>query len=236
MPIRAVLFDAGATLLYPDPPVEEVYARVFADDGAQFSPERLRDALAETWVEIQRDNRGDRYGGVRGEPAFWRDFLTRVRSLLDGGGISDEAFGSLASHFRRAEAWRVYPDVLPTLERLAESGVALAVVSNWDSYLPRLLELSGLSPFFRTVSVSAIEGTGKPAPEIFRRTCERLAIETGHALHVGDSLREDFDGARGAGLSALLLDRQDRHPGMADRIRSLSEIPEVLIRSAPSAR
>jgi putative hydrolase of the HAD superfamily len=114
--------------------------------------------------------------------------------------------------------------------------VALAVVSNWDSFLPRLLELSGLSPFFRTVSVSAIEGTGKPEPEIFRRTCERLAIETRDALHVGDSLREDFDGARGAGLSALLLDRNDRHPGMADRIRSLSEIPEVLIRSAPSAR
>ena len=130
----------------------------------------------------------------------------------------------------------MYPDVLPTLERLSESGVALAVVSNWDSFLPRLLELRGLAPFFRTVSVSAIEGTGKPDAEIFRRTCERLAVEPGDALHVGDSLREDFDGARGAGLSALLLDRTDQHPGMADRIRSLSEIPEVLIRSAPSVR
>jgi len=192
--------------------------------------------LTETWIEIQRDNRGDRYGGVRGEPAFWRDFLTRVRRLLDGGGISDEAFGSLAAHFRGAEAWRVYPDVFPTLERLSESGVALAVVSNWDSFLPRLLEMQGLSPFFRTVSVSAIEGTGKPDPEIFRRTCERLAIDAGDALHVGDSLREDFDGARAAGLAALLLDRKDQHPGVADRIRSLSEIPEVLIRSASSVR
>jgi putative hydrolase of the HAD superfamily len=234
--IRAVFFDAGATLLYPDPPVEEVYARVFSDDGARFSPERLRDALTATWIEIQRENPGDRYGGVRGEPAFWRDFLTRVRSLLDGGAISDAAFAKLASHFRQAEAWRVYPDVLPVLDELSESGLALAVVSNWDSFLPDLLELRGLSGYFRTISVSAIEGMGKPDPEIFLRTCARLSIKAGDALHVGDSLREDFDGARGAGVSAVLLDRKDQHPEIPERIRSLSELPEVLIRSAPSAR
>lgn len=228
MRIRAVLFDAGATLLYPDPPVEEVYARVFAEDGARFSPGQLRDALTATWIEIQRDNRADRYGGVRGEPAFWRDFLTRVRRLLDGGAISDAAFAKLASHFRQAEGWRVYPDVLPTLERLAESGLALAVVSNWDSFLPDLLKLRGLSGFFRTISVSAIEGTGKPEPEIFLRTCARLSIAAGDALHVGDSLREDFDGARGAGLSALLLDRKDQHPDCDKRIRSLAELPARL--------
>ena len=31
---------------------------------------------------------------------FWRDFLTRVRRLLDGGTVSDEAFERLARHFR----------------------------------------------------------------------------------------------------------------------------------------
>ncbi|HEY1434291.1 MAG TPA: hypothetical protein VGG65_02890, partial [Thermoanaerobaculia bacterium] len=43
--VRAVFFDAGATLLYPDPPVEEVYGRIFADDGARFTAGALRDAL-----------------------------------------------------------------------------------------------------------------------------------------------------------------------------------------------
>jgi len=33
--IRAVCFDAGATLLHPDPPVEEIYGRVFREDGAR---------------------------------------------------------------------------------------------------------------------------------------------------------------------------------------------------------
>jgi putative hydrolase of the HAD superfamily len=224
--IRAVFFDAGATLLYPDPPVEEVYGRVFADDGTRFTPERLRDALADTWAAVQSEKGSDRYGGVRGEPEFWRDFLTRVRARLDGGSLSGASFEALASHFRRPEAWRLYPDVLPILARLTEAGRALAVVSNWDSFLPRLLESHGLSRYFRTVSVSAIEGTGKPEAEIFRRTCARMAVSPEEVLHVGDSPRDDYEGARGAGLRALLLDREDRHPHVAERIRSLSELAE----------
>jgi putative hydrolase of the HAD superfamily len=244
--ISAVFFDAGATLLYPDPPVEEVYGRVFAGDGALVTSDRLREALAATWIALQSEEKvaGDRYGGVRGEAEFWRGFLGRVRSRLDGGRVSDSAFDALASHFRRPDAWRVFPDVVPILERLTAEGVALAVVSNWDSFLPQLLDGHGLTRFFRTVSVSAIEGTGKPEAEIFRRTCARLAVAPGAVLHVGDSPRDDYEGARGAGLRAVLLDRDDRHPHIAERIRSLAEIAEIagrvedarhLIRSAPTS-
>lgn len=222
--VRSVFFDAGATLLYPDPPVEVVYGRIFAEDGARFTAAELRDALTTTWIEIQREKPGDRYGGVRGEPAFWRDFLGRVRSLLDGGPLSDTAFAELARHFRDPAVWAVYPDVLPTLEALVERRVPLAVVSNWDSYLPRLLELRDLSRFFRTVTVSAIEETGKPDAEIFRRTCERMRVDPGEALHVGDSLRDDFHGARAAGLQAVLLDRRDEHRDVAERIGSLAQL------------
>jgi putative hydrolase of the HAD superfamily len=170
---------------------------------------------------------------VRGEPDFWRAFLGRVRLLLDGGPLSEEAFARLARHFREPGVWAVYPDVVPTLEALAERGIPLAVVSNWDSYLPRLLELQGLSRFFRTVSVSAIEETGKPGAEIFRRTCERMAVEAGEALHVGDSLRDDFYGARAAGLQAVLLDRRDDHRDVPERIASLAELPARLPDAAP---
>jgi putative hydrolase of the HAD superfamily len=169
---------------------------------------------------------------VRGEPDFWRDFLGRVRRRLDGGPLSEEAFLRLALHFREREAWTVFPDVVPTLDTLSRGGLALAVVSIWDSHLPRLLELCGLSRYFRTVSVSAIEETGKPEAEIFRRTCARLGVEASSALHVGDSLRDDYEGARGAGLEAVLLDREDEHPGIPHRIRSLAELPE---RIAPGA-
>jgi len=222
--IRAVCFDAGATLLHPDPPVEEVYARAFREDGCRFSPDQMREALVRAWAKVQAEPARDRYGGVTGEEAFWRHFLGGVRASLDGGAVSDEAFGRLATHFRDPGSWVVYGDVLPTLEELASRGLALAVISNWDSHLPRLLEALRLAPFFRVVSVSAIEATGKPDPEIFRRTCQRLGVAPSEALNVGDSPLDDVEGARAAGLTALLLDRDGRHVRAPERIHSLSEV------------
>lgn len=224
--IRAVLFDAGSTLLYPDPRVEAVYAREFAKDGASFSSEEVARALARAWEDVQA---ADRYGGVAGEPEFWRAFLDRVRGLLDGARVSPECFARLAQHFRTPSSWGTYEDVASALDVLEERGFLLAIVSNWDSHLPALLESLDLSRRFRVVAVSATEETGKPQPEIFWRTCARLQVSAAEALHVGDSLREDYEGAQAAGLSPLLLDRQDRHAGIAKRIRSLLELPDLLV-------
>jgi putative hydrolase of the HAD superfamily len=226
--IRAVLFDAGATLVHPSPPVEDIYARELAADGAAFTRVQLDSALSRAWEEVHAETSADRYGGVRGEAAFWQAFLNRVRGSLDGGVVSGECFARLARHFRSPSAWAVYPDVLETLSALERRGLSLAIVSNWDSHLPALLEALDLAPRFRAVAVSAIEETGKPDAEIFRRVCARLELPPVACLHVGDSRREDYEGARGAGLNALLLDRQGRHTDVEDRIESLIEIPERL--------
>jgi putative hydrolase of the HAD superfamily len=226
--IRAVLFDAGATLVHPDPPVEAIYAREFAIDGVTFTQESLMQALTRAWEEVHASPETNRYGGVSGETDFWLSFLNRVRSFLDGGSVSVAAFERLARHFRNAAAWAIYDDVPATLEELIRRDLKLAIVSNWDSHLPRLLAALGLDRYFSVVAVSAIEETGKPGAEIFHRACRRVGVEPAEALHVGDSVTEDFQGARRAGLSALLLDRLDRHPEITDRIVSLAELPDRL--------
>jgi putative hydrolase of the HAD superfamily len=208
--------------------VEEIYARELAADGARFTAGELSAALEGAWADVQRRAAGDRYGGVRGEPEFWRAFLSRVRGSLDGGEVSAEAFGRLSKHFHDPASWSIYPDVPDTLDRLGAAGLPMAIVSNWDSHLPALLAGLGLASRFEAVLVSAIEQSGKPDREIFHRACLRLKVPPAQALHVGDSLREDYEGARRAGLEALLLDRTGRHEGAPDRIRSLSEVPARL--------
>lgn len=233
--IRAVLFDAGATLVHPDPPVEEVYARELAADGCGASREEVARALGLAWDEVRLDGAANRYGGVKGEGAFWRAFLDRVRGSLDGGRMSEEAFGRLARHFRDPGSWAIYYDVAPTLDALAARGFSLAVVSNWDSHLPSLLEALDLGRRFATLAVSAIEETGKPGAAIFHRACARVGVAPAEALHVGDSLAEDYEGARAAGLAALLLDRHGLHPDVADRIASLEELKSSAILRAPAS-
>ena len=139
-----------------------------------------------------------------------------------------EVFARLSAHFRDPNSWAVFAAVRGTLVELQSRGLALSVVSNWDSNLPSLLEALGLAGSFRVISVSSIEGTGKPEPDIFLRTCERLDLSPAEVLHVGDSLVEDYGGAGSAGLRALLLDRDSRHLDFLERIATLADLPRFL--------
>jgi putative hydrolase of the HAD superfamily len=145
------------------------------------------------------------------------------------GALPPELLPVLVRHFREPGNWRVYPEVPGVLAALRAAGLKLFVVSNWDSSLPDLLAALGLSPFFDGMLVSALFGTSKPAPAIFEEAVRRAGVPAADVLHVGDSLHDDYDGARAAGLAALLVDRRGRAPAGVDAVRSLEEIlPRVL--------
>lgn len=133
----------------------------------------------------------------------------------------------MIAHFLSPGSWRVYPDVVPALERLRAQGLSLGVISNWDSTLASLLEAHGLAGYFEAILISAIEETGKPGAEIFRRACRRVGADAREVLHVGDSLEEDYLAASRAGLQAILLDRGGKHKEIPARITALTELPSL---------
>lgn len=109
-------------------------------------------------------------------------------------------------------------------------------MSNWDSTLPELLDRLDLTRRLDGVVVSALVGASKPAPEIFETALAAAGVAAHEALHVGDSPADDYEGALGAGLPALLLDRAGlAHEGI-ESIRSLREIlPRVAMPDAEDA-
>lgn len=110
------------------------------------------------------------------------------------------------------------------LDALRARGLKLLVVSNWDSKLPALLDRLDLTRHFDAVVVSALVGASKPAREIFETALSVAGVAAHEALHVGDSPSEDYEGARAAGLPALLLDRAGVAGDGFETIRSLQEI------------
>ncbi len=108
-------------------------------------------------------------------------------------------------------------------------------MSNWDSSLPDLLAALGLAPYFDGLLVSAVFGASKPAPAIFEEAVRLAGVPAAAVLHVGDSMHDDYDGARAAGLAALLVDRHRRAPAGVDAVASLEEIlPRILTGGAPA--
>jgi putative hydrolase of the HAD superfamily len=97
--------------------------------------------------------------------------------------------------------------VIPVLENWNRLHLKLSVLSNFDSRLYTVLEVLNLAKYFSTVTISTEVNAAKPQPEIFIAALEKYRCEPHLAWHIGDSFKEDYQGAIGVGLNAIWLDR-----------------------------
>jgi putative hydrolase of the HAD superfamily len=225
MPVEAVFFDAGNTLIYPHPSVGEVYAAALAKGGIAADGEEMERRFRLSFRDLQSE-RGDL------SPMEWWRRIVR-RSFEPFGRLErfDEAFRRLWDYFGRPEAWRIYDDVLPTLDALDARGVRIGLISNWDWRLRPMLAGMGLLRRMRWTVISCEAGAEKPDRAIFRRALGLSGLAPGDLIHVGDSLEDDALGAARAGLQGFWLCR-DSAPGPAPEgvrtLRSLAELPGLL--------
>jgi putative hydrolase of the HAD superfamily len=231
-----VLLDAGDTLLGPRGSFGAVYARVLAGLGVDLPAADWESGLRATWLEVNRTIPAgvDRYGfWAGGEAEYWARFvegvLERTPGLTRDGALARRALDPLRDAFRDPSVWEVFADVVPVLESLAASGARLAIVSNWDSRLPQLLERLALAPYFDAVVVSHLEGIEKPHPDLFLRAVTRLGGRPRDALHVGDVPELDEAGARAAGIASALVDRRGRLPVGSGAMRDLTPLPGIVL-------
>ncbi len=192
--VRALLLDAGGTLLHPAEPVAETYARVARRHGVQAPVARVRDgfrrAFAAPWP-------GLRYVGD-GRP-FWR-FV-----VAEATGSADPAlFEALYAHYAQPDAWRVDPAGRAGLGAVRRRGGRTAVVSNWDTRLGPLLAELGLVDLLDAVVISAEVGAEKPDPAPVRAALSALSVAPGEALMIGDG-PADRSAAEAAGVRAWIL-------------------------------
>ncbi len=124
---------------------------------------------------------------------------------------------------------RPFDDTMPALQALEGIGMPMAVISNFGPHLRELLARLGLLRFFDLVIVSAEVGVAKPDPRIFDLLVEKVGGPRQRLLYVGDHIGDDIEGARGAGLDAVLIDRRSREPeALCPRISSLLELKDYV--------
>ncbi|MGE3309703.1 MAG: HAD-IA family hydrolase [Limisphaerales bacterium] len=212
--IEAVTFDVGGTLIAPHPSVGAIYARVAARHGNRgLSEDILNQRFAAAWSHARPFQHG------REE---WARLVDRVFDGLVRQPPSLTFFPELYAEFSKAGSWRVFEDVVPTLESLAALGLDLGIISNWDDRLRPLLRDLRLDRYFSSILVSCETGFAKPSPVIYQEALRRLGRPASSVLHVGDELQDDFAGATTAGFSALHLRRET--PPADLQIQSLSEV------------
>ena len=219
MRFRAVLFDAAETLFTTRGSVGEIYAGIARQYGSQAATEAIQAAFA-------RHFRGAGPVSVQEQKQWWKDIVYRVFS--DVGMIEDfdAFFDNVFDKFRDSQGWMLFPETVEVLEELKQLGLKLGIISNFDTRIYSVLGSLGIRQFFDAVTTSSETGFHKPDREIFESATRALSVPASAILMVGDSPQDDVEAAIGAGLQAVLIDRQNRHRtlGHLHRISSLKDV------------
>jgi putative hydrolase of the HAD superfamily len=230
-----VLFDAGETLLRPEPSFPELIVRLLRARGVEVShdePAWIDTALGSVFRAMDDlvVNREQFSTSTERSRAFWTEIYTRLLAEL-GVDDPDAAHATyLYGEFSNPKHYALFPDALPALHELAAGGYTLGVVSNFESWLLTLLDRLGVAPLMSVVVVSGVEGIEKPDPKIFRLALDKLDVAPERAVYVGDNPRIDVEPALALGMGAVLVDRRGVHDALraSPIVRSLEQVPAVI--------
>ncbi len=211
--LKAVFFDAAGTLIFLPRGVGEHYAEVAARFGVTLDSCALERAFRSAWKAMPaREATADGSSRADDDKPWWRELVDRVLAkVLPTAGTGrdfprDEYFEALYAHFEQPGVWEHYPEVPAVLSALRDRGLALAIVSNFDRRLRRILDGLGSLAFFQRVILSSEVGADKPDPRIFERALTTLGVSPAEALHVGDDPARDWAATR-CGIPVFELDR-----------------------------
>jgi len=233
--IDAVFFDLVGTLIRPRHAVGHQYSAVARRHGAEVDALALEKAFHHA-MRVTPGLEGEASANPAAERRWWAGLVRNVVTAcgaraLARPGVFDDYFADLYEHFTTANAWALYDDTLPALDALAARGISTGLITNYDTRVYRVLDALGLASRLDPVSIPADTGVSKPDCRMFANALHRAGVAASHALHVGDSLGDDYHGALAAGMNALLLDRQGRYAARPD-IRRIGRLGE-LIRAVP---
>ena len=226
MKTRGVLFDLYGTLIVYGNMEKawnawfaEIY-QAFADNGLDMSPEDFRPHCVGFFEKPEpRDEIG-------------RSVVERRLNRLAGEmNLEIPREQAIAAIEKSIDVWhdqvRLDPEA-PAVLREIRRQRSLALVSNFDyaPYVQNLMVKWGLAPLFDVILVSDAVGVKKPHPEIFDRALLQMGLNSDQAIHVGDS-QEDIDGASGAGIRPVWIDRQRKDPWRAKHAAALPQVTRI---------
>lgn len=209
---KVIFLDAVGTLFGVRGSVGEVYSAIARQMGVDVSSDVLNAAFFQSF----KASNPLAFEGVdpvqipQLEFQWWRAI---AQATFAQAGVLHQFldfttfFAQLYEHFATANPWYIYPDVIPALTHWQKQGIELGIISNFDTRIYAVLEHLQLKDFFSSITISSVSGTAKPNGQIFLLALQKHNCTAQQAWHIGDSLKEDYQGAKVAGIRAFLLQR-----------------------------
>lgn len=216
---KLLLFDAAGTLFYLPRGVAAHYREVALRHGCDIPEASLGAAFKAAWQHLPPPEE-TRQRRLDDDRSWWRalvDLTLTACEVAPEALARDAYFDELYASFTEPGVWALFPDSAELLPKLREK-YRLAIVSNFDGRIRSILEHLGVLEFFDPIVISSEHGADKPSAWLFHQALLAAGIPPHEALHIGDDLVCDVEGAQKAGIAAAHIDRprQTLHDIMAE--------------------
>jgi putative hydrolase of the HAD superfamily len=220
---RFIFFDIGNTLLFPN------RAKILALIASNRHP------TLQQWQALERRTKTEFDRGMqsgRADRGFWRIFHNHLLEGLPDNrddGTRDNLVQELVRNTQNSANWdQILPGTRAALDRIREK-FRIAVISNADGRIERILSRCGIADCFETITDSGIVGFEKPRPEIFQAALKAMSARADDSLYVGDVYSVDYVGATSAGMQAALFDVAGAYQDRKEpRVESLAQLESWL--------
>lgn len=229
--IGAVLFDLDGTLIEHTRDIEDLCHETF--DAFE---NRLALVTADRfWKTFWDKNRDMWYmavdGVLTGDVARLYSFVNSLRALKVDDYLAKPMLEDWEG--RIIAATRLFDDTLSTIGQLRSVGLRLGIITNGFTAMQSCkIRHHDLDTHVDFVLISEQVGIYKPDRAIFDLALARAGVSARQALFVGDTPSSDIEGARNAGLQAVLIDVCDTWMQVTmdgvPKIRRLSELLPLL--------
>ena len=232
--IKAVFFDWFNTLACFEPPRHELYSQAFRQFGIELpTKEVIRGILTADQYYFEENAKSP--VGKRSPEEQLEVYVHYPKAILAEAGVKVpkelplKVMQIVVQQFKGV-TFILYDDVLSALKTLKERKFILGLLTNLDKDMNPICRELGLEPYLEFVVTSGEVGSDKPAPPIFLAALQRAGVNAAEAIHVGDQYKLDVLGARGVGITPILIDRYDLSTEVSDclRIHRLTELAEHL--------
>src|ERR1022692_678266 len=185
---RVIFFDVGNTLLFPN------RAKMLAPISSDRHP------TLEQWQTLERRTKKEFDLGMqsgRVDHGFWWTFHTYLlQELGEDTGIR----AALVENTQNSANWdQILTGTRDALDRISEN-FRIAVISNADGGIERVLSRCGIAGCFESITDSGIIGVEKPHPQIFEAALKTMTAQPEESLYVGDVYSVDYVGAGSRGM------------------------------------
>ena len=227
---KHIFFDLDRTLWDFDAAAEVAFERIYE----QYHLKDLGIPSAHEFHEVYHPL-NERLWELYREDKITKDDLNRTRFLkpLEHYDIHDI---ELADHLSMDYVYwsprivRLVPGTMELLDYLKPKYHLHLITNGFQEVQDTKLSLSGLKPYFETLTVSEEVGVKKPNPEIFHYALQKAHAKAEESIVIGDEMAVDIDGARAAGIDQIFFNASGK-PSEGERtfeVRNLLEIKEIL--------